>query len=335
MAMSEKYQLTGLNSKTQKIKMENKIDITSTAIEKGIDLAKDFLDKLIIPAVEETGLLLKDKVTLWRFKNQVSILNKAKDYCEKNNISPKTISLKLLCPLLDNASLEEEEELQDKWAILLSNLVDSDQNIENHVFPYILGQISTNEFLFLEKVFNDKNERVMKLRPELEAFRKEKPELEKARQLEVELIDQQIEKIKAEGKHSFSSEIWDLQKVKREKEWKLTSLKYKEIGILQKISEPEVIPETELREFELSNLTRLGLVKSTQETYANSQTLEIPRHDEYRQQEYVRVDVDIEIESNIEHIMTELGELFIDACTEKTKKVPNNTYTQCSAEHYA
>ncbi len=306
--------------------MRNKIDITSTAIEKGIDLAKDFLDKLIIPAVEETGLLLKDKVTLWKFKNQVRILNKAKDYCEKNNISPKTISLKLLCPLLDNAALEEEEELQDKWAILLSNLVDSDQNIENHVFPYILGQISTNEFLFLEKVFNDKNERVTNLRQELEAFRKEKPELEKARQREVELIDQQIEKIKAKGKHSFSSEIWDLQKVKREKEWKLTSLKYKESGILRKINEPEVIPESELRDFELSNLTRLGLVKSTQETYANSQTLEIPKHDEYKQEEYVRVDVDIEIESNLEHIMTELGELFIDACTEKNKKAPNNVY---------
>lgn len=300
--------------------MGNKIGITSTAVEKGIDLAKDFLDKLIIPAVEETGLLLKDKVTLWKFKNQVRILNKAKDYCEKNNISPKTISLKLLCPLLDNASLEEEEELQDKWAILLSNLVDSDQNIENHVFPYILGQISTNEFLFLEKVYNDKRERVKKLNQELETFKKEKPELERTRQQEVDLIDQEIEKIKAEGKHSFSSEIWELQKVKREKEWKLNSLKYKESGILRKINEPEVIPESELREFELSNLIRLGLVKSTQETYANSQTLEIPKHDEYRQEEYVRVDVDIEIESNIEHIMTELGELFIDACTEKNKK---------------
>ncbi len=300
--------------------MSNKIDITSTAIEKGIDLAKDFLDKLIIPAVEETGLLLKDKVTLWKFKNQVRILNKAKSYCEQNNISPKTISLKLLCPLLDNAALEEEEELQDKWAILLSNLVDSDQNIENHVFPYILGQISTNEFLFLEKVFHDKNERVRKLSYELETFKKEKPEIEKQRQLEVDLIDEKIEKIKSEGKHSFSSEIWELQKEKREKEWKLNSLKYKESGIIRKINEPEVIPDSELREFELSNLTRLGLVKSTQETYANSQTLEIPKHDEYRQEEYVRVDVDIEIESNIEHIMTELGELFIDACTEKNKK---------------
>src|SRR5690554_4542011 len=118
--------------------MTNKIDITSTALEKGIDLAKDFLDKLVMPAVEETGLLLKDKVTLWKFKNQVQMLNKAKAYCEKNNISPKQVSLKLLCPLLDYSGIEEDEILQNKWAILLSNMVDSDQNIENHVFPYIL-----------------------------------------------------------------------------------------------------------------------------------------------------------------------------------------------------
>jgi hypothetical protein len=47
--------------------MNNKFDITSTAVEKGINLAKNFLDKLIIPAVEETGLLIKDKVTFWKF----------------------------------------------------------------------------------------------------------------------------------------------------------------------------------------------------------------------------------------------------------------------------
>ena len=69
--------------------MIKKIEIGSTTIEKGIDLAKDFLDKLIAPALEETGLLLRDKVTFWKFKNQVKMLNKAKMYCEKNQISPK------------------------------------------------------------------------------------------------------------------------------------------------------------------------------------------------------------------------------------------------------
>lgn len=57
--------------------MSKKIDITSTELEKGIDIAKEFLNKLIIPAVEETGLLIKEKVTFWKFKNQVGMLNES------------------------------------------------------------------------------------------------------------------------------------------------------------------------------------------------------------------------------------------------------------------
>jgi len=38
-----------------------KIDITSTALEKGLDIAKGFVEKLIYPSAEEMGLLLKDE----------------------------------------------------------------------------------------------------------------------------------------------------------------------------------------------------------------------------------------------------------------------------------
>jgi hypothetical protein len=172
--------------------MTKKIDITSTAIEKGFDIAKDFLDKLILPSIEEVGLLMRDKITYWKFKNQVKILNKAKSYCDRNNISTKAISLKILCPLLENAALEENEEMQDKWAILLSNLVDSHQNIENHVFPYILSQLSINEFKEIEKEFNKNRIRVEKETSELEEFLVNKPILEKElnekkEKLEIEL----------------------------------------------------------------------------------------------------------------------------------------------------
>jgi len=302
--------------------MTKKIDISSTAIEKGIDLAKDFLDKLIAPAVEETGLLLKDKVTLWKFKNQVKMLNKAKTYCEKNNVNPKVVSLKLLCPLLDNAALEEDELLQDKWAILLSNLVDSDQNIENHVFPYILGQISLNEYMLLEKVFFDKVVRLAKLEKELSEFLNNRPEIEKAIQNQINEIAKQIEIQEKTDNTPFNNKIWDLQKEKREVEWKLSSLKYKEGTIKRKISEPENVPIENLREFELSNLIRLGLVKYVQETYAGTHSLEIPNRPN---EEYLNVDFDIDLEVDSNHILTELGELFVDSCIEKNKKTAPNT----------
>ena len=36
-----------------------------------LDLAKEFLQKLIGPSVEELGLLFSDNVKLWRLKNQI------------------------------------------------------------------------------------------------------------------------------------------------------------------------------------------------------------------------------------------------------------------------
>lgn len=301
--------------------MENKkIDITSTILEKGLDIAKSFLDKLIMPAIEETGLLLKDQVTMWKFKNQVKMLNKAKLHCEKNNISTKTISLKLLCPLLDYSALEEDEILQDKWAILLSNMVDSDQNIENHVFPYILSQLSSIEFLILEKVFKEKVVRVSKITSELFEFKESRPRIEKELEQSIQEIDKKIQARKVATKKPYDDEIWELQKEKRNIESQQNSLKHKEYSLNYQLRKPEIVPENSMKEFELSNVIRLGLVKEEKDFFANSQTLEIPldREDGYgHSRSYANVDLDIEVESNTEYILTELGELFIGACNEK------------------
>jgi len=294
--------------------MTQKFDITSTVLEKSIDMAKQFLDKLVSPAIEEAGLLVRDSVALWKFKNQVRILNKAKECCEINNISPKVISLKLLCPLLDGAALEEDETLQDKWATLLSNMIDSEQNIQNHVFPYILGQLSTNEFTFLERVLQDKKDRIKKLTEELDKFRSEKPAIELSLVTTSNDLSKQIEELKTNGKPRYSSEYLELASKKRATDAEIRKLNYQENTIIRKIKEPEELPDGGLREFEVSNVIRLGLVKHVQETYANSSTLEIPNNPD---KEYLTVDVDIEVESNNSHILTELGELFIEACTEK------------------
>lgn len=298
-----------------------KIDITSTALEKGIDLAKNFLEKLIIPSVEETGLLIKDKVTLWKFKNQIKMLNKAKEYCEKYNIDPKTISLKLLCPLLDYSALEENEELQDKWAILLGNMVDSEQNIENHVFPYILSQISTNEFITLENVYDDKVLRIKNLNEELNQYRNDLPNMRSKIEAEIKEYEEKIEKERRSfDKPSWSRDIWKLERIKDRLKNEIKALERKENVFLFRINEPQAIPEEELKEFEISNLIRLGLIRYIQRPYANSQTLEIPYENDpeyYGTTSYANIDLDIEIESEEEYILTELGELFIKACKVK------------------
>lgn len=301
-----------INTSTEGEEMSNKFDITSTALEKGIDSAKHFIEKLIMPAIEETGLLLKDQVTMWKFKNQVRILNKAKHYCEANNITTKIISLKLLCPLLDYSGIEDNDELQDKWAILLSNMVDSEQNIENHVFPYILSQLSTNEFMVLEKVYDEKLAKMSELTKELEKFRTERPIMEKelidkVKELEFRIVELQSQK----DPNSFSMS-WNLQKEMRNLKSKLSLLSYREDRISQSISQPGTIPKDSVKPFELSNLVRLGLAKEEKEFFANSQSIKLPEDERGG-----HIDVDIDVDSNVENILTELGELFVDACKEK------------------
>ncbi|MBS0646518.1 MAG: DUF4393 domain-containing protein [Verrucomicrobia bacterium] len=291
--------------------MTNKIDITSTAIEKGIDLAKDFLDKLIIPTVEETGLLLRDKVTMWRFNNQVKMLIKAKENCEKHGINPKTVSLKVLCPLLDYAGLEENEILQDKWANLLTNMVDSSQNIENHVFPYLLSQVSVDEFMMVEAVYKMRLERIKNLENELKEFLTDRPNIERELKEQISELERELKEGKEKKPYDFET-----QRKKWDKEKELRELDNKERTIRSSIKQPELIPSGELREYEISNLIRLGIIKSVPRPYAYVGEHRIQNNPD---SEYLYLqDLEITMEAEEDDlILTELGELFIAACNEK------------------
>ena len=128
-----------------------KIDITSTAVEKSIDLVKGFIERIAGSSLDEAGLMLAENVRLRRLRNQIAIFQKAKQIADENNMDIKQINLKTLVPLLEFTSLEEDETLQEKWANLIANYVDARQQYESSVFPYILNQLSTKEALMMDQ----------------------------------------------------------------------------------------------------------------------------------------------------------------------------------------
>ncbi|GHA51524.1 hypothetical protein GCM10007103_35020 [Salinimicrobium marinum] len=152
--------------------MSKELNLKSSTIEKGLDLIKDFASKLIGPTFEEVGLLISDKIKYFRFKNQINILIKAEKYVKEKNIKIKAIPTKILVPLLESASLEENEEMQDKWSYMIGNIADSQQSLQNHIFPYILSQISLNEF---EKLFefNQKEKSLIQEEVKFEKMKKD------------------------------------------------------------------------------------------------------------------------------------------------------------------
>ena len=296
-----------------------KIDITSTIVEKSFDTAKGFLGKLLSPAIEEVGGILKDQVSSFRFNNQVRMLVNAKAKCEKNGISPKAISFKLLVPLIEYSGLEEDDELLDKWANLLSNMADSEQNIQNHVFPYILSQLSTNEFSVINAVYDTKIKQDIAIREDIKVYNSEMVSKIIEHQTRINGVDNELSELTSKGKNG-SQEFWATKEKKDIYESELKAYIDKKDVYVQLLATLQEIPRGFLRDFEMSNLVRLGLAQLNQEFYSKPQRLAIPRQSGLSGVSFLGqtvVDFDIEAGLESQHVLTELGFLFVKACKEK------------------
>lgn len=132
---------------------KTKIDLAD-GIGRATEKALDFIEKAVAgPIIEGTGIFT-DKVKYWRFKNQVDTIVKARQYLKNKGIkTPKKMSIKDVSTLLEYASFEEEEIMQDSWAKLLSNAMDPKNRFNAcHLFSQVLNQISVNEFYILSYV---------------------------------------------------------------------------------------------------------------------------------------------------------------------------------------
>lgn len=117
--------------------------------------AQGLLKGLFGKAFEETGEMIADQVRLRRFKNQIKVFEKAKAYLEEKDINPSRVNLKVLAPLIEFSSYEEEEELQDRWAKLIKNILSRPLSVvlqQNSI--EILNKISNEEAKILDSIYD-------------------------------------------------------------------------------------------------------------------------------------------------------------------------------------
>jgi hypothetical protein len=123
-----------------------------------VNKAISFLGEILGPSARESGLILHDFVKQFRFKRQIKILSNVKQYCQEHNISPTTVALKNIVPLLELSSLEEDNSLFELWTNLLIHAVDPKNN-QDQMNSYIdtLKQLSKKEVLFLNFIYHEVN----------------------------------------------------------------------------------------------------------------------------------------------------------------------------------
>lgn len=122
-------------------------EAVKTVTEGAVDGASSFLSRICLPAAEEFGLLLKDKVSSWRAKNAVEIANKAQALLE-NQVGNTILHAhpRIVYSTIENGSWAENDFMQNLWAgLLASSCTESGKDESNLILINLLSQLTSSQ----------------------------------------------------------------------------------------------------------------------------------------------------------------------------------------------
>ncbi len=132
----------------------------SESYREGIDAVRDFgafLGRIIGGPLEQAGGIVEDKIRYIRLERQLRLQNRFFQVLRERGLSgpTRTLPLKLAIPLLQAATMEENDDLQDLWANLLANSADADSGVEaRRTFIDILSSFTTLDALVFDRIYS-------------------------------------------------------------------------------------------------------------------------------------------------------------------------------------
>lgn len=126
---------------------------------KAIDAAREaggFIAKYISGSLEEAIGIFEDKLKYLRWERQQRLFKRADEFLKRSGISgpSRPVPLKLAIPILQGATLEEDDLLQDRWAALLVNAANASFDGEiRRSYMSILEQLTPLDARILDVIY--------------------------------------------------------------------------------------------------------------------------------------------------------------------------------------
>lgn len=127
---------------------------------KGIDAGREmggFVAKFVSGPLQQASGIIEDKLRYVRWERQQRLIKKANEYLAEHGLPDpdKPLPWKTALPLLQYATIEEDNDLQDMWARLLVNGTSTSSGLSiERSFVEILGQISPLEAKILTAIYS-------------------------------------------------------------------------------------------------------------------------------------------------------------------------------------
>jgi hypothetical protein len=129
-------------------------EAANTLPKAAVDGATAFLSRICLPAADELGLLLRDKVSAWRADNAARIAQKAEQkYNELPNAERRHAHPRLIAQIIEQGSWIEAEDVQALWAGLLASSCTEDGKDDSNLMSIdFLGRLTLSEAGILDHI---------------------------------------------------------------------------------------------------------------------------------------------------------------------------------------
>lgn len=122
------------------------------SILKITDRVSDLIQKLAGPMAEEVGLMLGDKVRVYRYKNWIETAKKTERMLHDAGLPPNAVPPRLLLPIIESSSIEDDDSVQELWAGLLAT-ASQQTGFVSPSFVETLKQLTPAEARHLEGIY--------------------------------------------------------------------------------------------------------------------------------------------------------------------------------------
>jgi len=112
--------------------------------------------RMLGPAADEVAEMWRDQVRVYRYERQVTLLGKVERIAADRKLTLGLIPPKILFPLLEGASFEDDENLHDMWAALMVNaaLPETAKSVRPGYIA-LLHQLARDEAILLNWMFTE------------------------------------------------------------------------------------------------------------------------------------------------------------------------------------
>jgi Abortive infection alpha len=123
----------------------------------------DLVKRIAGPLADELGESLALSLRPYRIRLAAKMFQKTQRMLKEIGVTPHVVPPRLFLPLMENASIQDNEDLHTRWAALLANAATS-PNLVHPSFIEILKQLAPEDAIYLDRIYDHvqskKNSRV-------------------------------------------------------------------------------------------------------------------------------------------------------------------------------